>query len=70
MDALLVVDIQNDFLPGGALGVPDGDKVVPVVNRVRFFADCAAKKGLLWEQQKSGLKDIGSVLPLTPEKCG
>ena len=39
-------------------------------NIVRFFADCAAKKGLLSEQQKSGLKDIGSVLPLTPEKCG
>jgi nicotinamidase/pyrazinamidase len=34
MDALLVVDIQNDFLPGGALGVPDGDKVIPVVNRL------------------------------------
>ena len=32
-DALLVVDVQNDFLPGGALGVPDGDEVVPVVNR-------------------------------------
>ena len=39
-------------------------------NGVRFFADCAAKKGLLSEQQKSGLKDIGSVLPLTPQKCG
>jgi nicotinamidase/pyrazinamidase len=34
MDALLVVDIQNDFLPGGPLGVPDGDKVIPVVNRL------------------------------------
>jgi nicotinamidase/pyrazinamidase len=34
MDALLVVDIQNDFLPGGALGVPDGDKVIPVINRL------------------------------------
>jgi nicotinamidase/pyrazinamidase len=32
MDALLVVDIQNDFLPGGALSVPDGDQVIPVVN--------------------------------------
>jgi nicotinamidase/pyrazinamidase len=32
-DALLVVDVQNDFLPGGALGVPDGDAVVPVLNR-------------------------------------
>jgi nicotinamidase/pyrazinamidase len=31
-DALLVVDVQNDFCPGGALPVPDGDKVVPVIN--------------------------------------
>ena len=31
-DVLLVVDIQNDFCPGGALAVPDGDAVVPVVN--------------------------------------
>ena len=37
-DALLVVDVQNDFLPGGALGVPDGDQVVPVLNRyIRRF---------------------------------
>lgn len=32
MNALLVVDVQNDFLPGGALAVPDGDRVVPVIN--------------------------------------
>jgi len=32
-DALLVADIQNDFLPGGALGVPRGDEIVPVVQR-------------------------------------
>lgn len=31
-DALIVVDVQNDFCPGGALAVPDGDGVVPVVN--------------------------------------
>ncbi len=31
-DALLVVDLQRDFLPGGALGVPGGDEVVPVLN--------------------------------------
>jgi len=31
-DALIVVDVQNDFLPGGALGVPGGDRVVPVLN--------------------------------------
>ena len=34
MRALILVDIQNDFLPGGALPVPDGDRVVPVANRV------------------------------------
>ena len=32
-DALLIVDVQNDFCPGGALAVADGDKVVPVLNR-------------------------------------
>ena len=31
-DALLVVDVQNDFCPGGALEVPDGDAVVPILN--------------------------------------
>ncbi len=30
--ALLLVDLQNDFLPGGALGVPEGDQVIPVAN--------------------------------------
>jgi nicotinamidase/pyrazinamidase len=32
MEALLLVDIQNDFCAGGALAVPDGDAVVPVAN--------------------------------------
>lgn len=32
-DALIIVDVQNDFLPGGKLSVPDGDAVVPVINR-------------------------------------
>lgn len=32
-DALVVVDVQNDFLPGGSLAVPGGDEVVPVLNR-------------------------------------
>lgn len=31
-DALIVVDVQKDFLPGGALGVPAGDEVIPVLN--------------------------------------
>lgn len=34
MNALLIVDVQNDFLPGGALAVPRGNEVIPVINRV------------------------------------
>jgi nicotinamidase/pyrazinamidase len=34
MRALIVVDVQNDFCPGGALAVPDGDAVVEAVNRM------------------------------------
>jgi nicotinamidase/pyrazinamidase len=38
-DVLLVIDVQNDFCPGGALAVADGDAVVPVINRLaRQFA--------------------------------
>ena len=38
-DLLLIIDVQNDFCPGGALAVADGDAVVPVINRLaeRFF---------------------------------
>lgn len=33
-DVLLVIDVQNDFCPGGALAVPGGNEVVPIVNRI------------------------------------
>jgi len=33
-DLLLLIDIQNDFMPGGALAVPHGDEIIPVVNRL------------------------------------
>src|ERR1051325_12009486 len=35
MKVLILVDIQNDFLPGGALAVPDGDAVIPVANKLQ-----------------------------------
>jgi len=34
MRALIIVDVQNDFCPGGALEVPHGDQVVPVINNL------------------------------------
>ena len=33
-DVLLVIDVQNDFLPGGALAVADGDAIIPLVDRL------------------------------------
>jgi nicotinamidase/pyrazinamidase len=33
-DVLLIIDVQNDFCPGGALAVPHGDEIVPVINRL------------------------------------
>ena len=33
-DVLLIIDVQNDFCPGGALAVHDGDAVIPVIHRV------------------------------------
>lgn len=35
MKALLIVDVQYDFLPGGALAVKDGDKIIPVINELQ-----------------------------------
>ncbi len=35
MRVLLITDVQYDFLPGGALAVPEGDKIIPVINRIQ-----------------------------------
>jgi nicotinamidase/pyrazinamidase len=39
MNALIVVDLQNDFLPGGALPVPHGDEFIPVANELQRHFD-------------------------------
>ncbi|MFA5410768.1 MAG: bifunctional nicotinamidase/pyrazinamidase [Candidatus Omnitrophota bacterium] len=37
--ALLIVDMQNDFCPGGALGIPEGDKTIPAINKyIKIFS--------------------------------
>ena len=41
--ALILVDVQNDFCPGGALAVPEGDKVVPILNHyIQAFVQAGA----------------------------
>lgn len=39
MEALIIVDMQNDFLPGGSLAVPEGDQVIPVINELAEYFD-------------------------------
>lgn len=35
MKALILVDLQNDFLPGGALAVPEGNEIIPIINKLQ-----------------------------------
>ena len=42
-DALVIVDVQNDFLPGGALAVPQSDEILPVINN---YIAAFEKRGL------------------------
>jgi nicotinamidase/pyrazinamidase len=39
MKALLIIDVQNDFMPGGSLEVPHGDIIVPLINRLQEYFD-------------------------------
>jgi nicotinamidase/pyrazinamidase len=65
--ALLVVDVQNDFCSGGALGIPEGDKIIPALNKyVKLFF----RKGLPifasrdWHPKKTKhFKKYGGVWP-------
>jgi len=66
--ALLIVDVQNDFCPGGALGVPEGDKVVPVINK---YLKIFSKKKLPifatrdWHPVRTKhFKDFGGIWPV------
>lgn len=38
--ALIIVDVQNDFIPGGSLAVGGGDEIIPLVNKLRTHFDC------------------------------
>jgi len=79
---LLVMDVQNDFLPGGALAVPRGDEVVPIVNRlagkfanVILTQDWHPPKHVSFASQHAGRRPFETVeLPygrqvLWPDHC-
>ncbi|TYB74300.1 bifunctional nicotinamidase/pyrazinamidase [Bizionia myxarmorum] len=39
MKTLLIIDVQNDFMPGGSLAIPNGDKIVSVINTMQYKFD-------------------------------
>jgi nicotinamidase/pyrazinamidase len=59
-DVLLVIDVQNDFCAGGALAVPDGDAVVPVINRL---AERFAHIALTQDWHPSGHSSFATTHP-------
>ncbi len=66
--ALLVVDVQNDFCPGGALAVQEGDEIVPVLNR---YVERFLRAGLPifvsrdWHPEKSShFRELGGAWPV------
>ncbi len=67
--ALLIIDVQNDFLPGGALAVPDGDQVVPVINAMQKHYDLVVATQD-WHPEGHGSfaathgKEVGEIIDL------
>jgi nicotinamidase/pyrazinamidase len=39
MNTLIIIDVQKDFMPGGALAVPHGDTIVTVINKLQDYFD-------------------------------
>ena len=62
MNALIIVDLQNDFLPGGALPVPHGDEVIPLANELQ------QRFALVLATQDWHPPDHGSFAPNHPGK--
>jgi len=64
-DALIVVDVQNDFCPGGALPVPQGDQVVPAINRTLDLAGWLSIATRDWHpQDHCSFKPQGGIWPV------
>ena len=55
--ALIIVDVQNDFCPGGALAVPDGDAIVPVINSL---SECFGARVLTQDWHPAGHQSFAS----------
>ena len=64
-DALIVVDVQNDFCPGGALPVPQGDQVVPAINQILALTGWLTVATRDWHPQgHCSFKPQGGIWPV------
>jgi nicotinamidase/pyrazinamidase len=67
-DALIIVDVQNDFCPGGALAVPEGDQIVPIINK--YIGKFVSKNALVvatrdWHPKNHvSFKEYGGLWPV------
>ena len=72
-DALLVIDVQNCFIPGGSLAVKDGDAIVPVINKLaRAFANVVVTQDghtadhISFASQHKGKKPFETTIVASP----
>jgi nicotinamidase/pyrazinamidase len=69
--ALIIIDVQNDFCPGGALEVRDGDRVIPVINRLsHLFSIIVATQDWHPANHKSFASQHAGKKPLDVIKLG
>ncbi len=64
MDALIVVDVQNDFCSGGALEVPDGDRVIEPINRLAEEAEFVVATRDWHPPDHGSFADNGGIWPV------
>jgi nicotinamidase/pyrazinamidase len=64
MEALLIVDVQNDFCPGGALAVPEGDQIIDAVNRLAAQAPLVLATRDWHPPDHGSFVDRGGVWPV------
>jgi len=60
---LIVVDVQKDFCPGGSLGVPGGDEIVPLINRLAYKLDAVIATADMHPSDHCSFKENGGPWP-------
>ena len=64
-NALVVVDVQNDFIPpSGALAVPNGEEVIPIINKIAPMFDIVVATQDWHPRNHSSFKEFGGIWPV------